>query len=78
MTQKEGLRSYLSPSHDDPERGTEETTKNKKDNSADKQICTGLSNMHKYRPVNQTTLTGAIPFTPDSGSLPKDRPNGVH
>jgi hypothetical protein len=45
---------------------------------ADKQIRTGLSNIHKYRPVNQTTLTGAIPFTSDSGSLPKDRPKGVH
>jgi hypothetical protein len=45
---------------------------------ADKQIRTGLSNMHKYWPVNQTTLTGVIPFTPDSGSLPKDHPNGIH
>jgi hypothetical protein len=45
---------------------------------ADKQIHTGLSNIHKYWPVNQTTLTGAIPFTPDSGSLPKDCPNGIH
>jgi hypothetical protein len=45
---------------------------------ADKQICTGLSNIHKYQPVNQTTLTGVIPFTPDSGSLPKDHPNGTH
>jgi hypothetical protein len=44
---------------------------------ADKQIHTGLSNMHKYRLANQTTLTGIIPFTPDSGSLPKDCPN-VH
>jgi hypothetical protein len=45
---------------------------------ADKQIHTGLSNMHKYQPVNQTTLTGVIPFTPDSGSLSKDHPNGIH
>jgi hypothetical protein len=45
---------------------------------ADKQIHTGLFNKHKYRPVNQTTLTGTIPFTPDSRSLPKDHPNGVH
>jgi hypothetical protein len=45
---------------------------------ADKKICTGLSNIHKYWLVNQTTLTGALPFTPDSGSLPKDCPNGVH
>jgi hypothetical protein len=45
---------------------------------ADKQIHTGLSNTHKYQLVNQTTLTGAFPFTPDSGSLPKDHPNGVH
>jgi hypothetical protein len=45
---------------------------------ADKQIHTGLSNIHKYQPVNQTTLTGAIPFTPDSGFLPKDRPNSIY
>jgi hypothetical protein len=77
MTQKEGLRSYLSLSHDDQERGTEETAKNKRDNSS-RQIRTGLSNIHKYQPVNQTTLTGALPFTPDSGSLPKDCPNGAH
>jgi hypothetical protein len=78
MTQKKGLRSYLSLSHDDQKRWTEETTKNKRDNPADKQIHTRLSNIHKYWPVNQTTLTGVIPFTPDSGSLPKDHPNGIH
>jgi hypothetical protein len=77
MTQKKGLRSYLSLSHDDQERWTEETAKNKRDNSS-RQIRTGLSNIHKYRRVNQTTLTGILPFTPDSGSLPKDHPNGVH
>jgi hypothetical protein len=77
MTQRKGLRSYLSLSHDDQERGSEETAKNKRDNSS-RQIHTGLSNIHKYRPVNQTTLTGALPFTPDSGSLPKDCPKGIH
>jgi hypothetical protein len=39
---------------------------------------TGLSNIHKYRLVNQTALIGVIPFTSDSGSLPKDHPNGSH
>jgi hypothetical protein len=38
---------------------------------ADIQICTGLSKIHKYRPVNQTTLTGILPFTPDQDPYPK-------
>jgi hypothetical protein len=45
---------------------------------ADKQIHTGLSNIHKYWLVNQTTLTGTLPFTTDSGFLPKVCPNGIH
>jgi hypothetical protein len=34
MTQKKGLRIYLSLSHDDQKRGTEEIAKNKRDNSS--------------------------------------------
>jgi hypothetical protein len=41
MTQKKGLRRYLSLSHDDQKKGTEETTKNKRDNSSRK------TNSHK-------------------------------